>query len=478
MSTAIDFSTVAATQTQFQFDVRPYFNSFKRPALPEVLDSVRLAFPDDGGVICKEGIGRFLGIYKIWSTSVPPEPTVKFSRRRNIGTEGMEVISIPLTPPEQHRERSRDGLLITIVDADLGKNHALSGRAFDSALQVYGSIELETQPQKYKGTSIHNGNRFCVIKRNNEKELPDRLLVNGVLFLIKYQGKRWACHSCKEEHVGPCPYRQMLYAARDKRKSSVIAHHVVSDSTLRYAEQSGLRADISVMSGATLGQLANAVDNDEEVERHRNVVLAAGANDTLVGEAENDQQIVKRIDFSINKFCETINKDDTRNFYLLNTCRPLPTPTRREFLAREYFSMKLRKVASYVENFDVLKRPEDEEGWADDGHPTKKYTGELLLSITSELDEDILIDPQVLTSDKIYRGVNGHYRSGCSGCTMMGLFDDGGFCTACVQKMTTQKKMLDDKLFKKVLAMALDKFPQTNKRNLSDGEENTSKKSS
>ena len=477
--TVMDFSAAAAAPSHFQFDIRPHFNSFKRPTFIDVLNSVRAAFPDDGSLVVREGFGRMLGLFNVFASSQPTELFIKFSRLKSFDSADLEVISIPLTPPEQHRVRARDGLLITIVDADLDANRAIPGRLFDSALEAYGTIEVGTQSQKYRGSKIYNGNRCCVIKKNESKELPDRLSVGDNSFLIKYKGKQWNCQSCKEMHIGPCPYKKALYAARDKRNEAQICHHVVSDSTLRYADQSGLLADVSVVSGATIGQLANAVDNDDDVERHRHVVLAAGANDTLVGELENDHQIVKRVDKSLNRFLETVNRDEARNFYVFNTCRPLEFPTRRQFIAREYFEMRLRKVASYVENLDIIKTCEGLTGWEEDGHPSRDLTKDILMNISRDLENDIVIDDSVITNEKIYRGVNGHYLSGCSGCATFGMYDEGGFCPTCVAKMSTQKKMQDDKLFKKVLGMALDKYPVNNgKRQLSDDDENVSKKSS
>ena len=448
-ATAMDFSAAAAAPSHFQFDIRPYFNSFKRPSFNDVLNSVKVAFPDDGSVVVREGVGRFLGLFDVFPTSQPSETVIKFSRQKSFDSADLEVISIPLTPPVQRRARARDGLLITIVDADLNANRALPGRMFDSALEAYGKIEVGTESQRYKGTQINNGNRFCVIKKRENVDLPDRILVGGTSFLIKYWGKQWNCQSCKETHIGPCPYKKALYAARDKRNEAEICHHVVSDSTLRYADQSGLLADVSVMSGATIGQLANAVDNDDDVERHRHVVVAAGANDTLVGELENDHQIVKRVDKSINRFLDTVNRDDTRNFYVLNTCRPLELPTRRQFIAREYFEMRLRKCASYIENLDIIKTCEGITGWEDDGHPNRDLTKDILVNISNDLEKQIIIDENVITTEKIYRGVTGHYLSGCSGCTTFGMFDEGGFCPTCVSKMSTQKKCKTTNYLKK-----------------------------
>ena len=65
---------------------------------------------------------------------------------------------------------------------------------------------------------------------------------------------------CQSEHVGPCESLQAFYAAKEAREKEPIHVKVLSDSTLRRAEQIGLRADILCMSGAGVGHLANAND--------------------------------------------------------------------------------------------------------------------------------------------------------------------------------------------------------------------------
>lgn len=55
--------------------------------------------------------------------------------------------------------------------------------------------------------------------------------------------------------------------------------HIISDSTLRHAEQAGLKADVTCMSGATKGQLATAVEEMNTKEKRKTMVIAAGANE-------------------------------------------------------------------------------------------------------------------------------------------------------------------------------------------------------
>ena len=468
------YAQSASSQTVLQFDLRGHFNSFQRPSFNDIIKSAKVAYPNDGGLIVKEKSGRLLGIFTIYSQSAPKEHLLRFSKKKR-DSEVVETVEIPLTPPMQRRERERDGLLVTIVDADIGTAHSIPGRDFDSALGEYGSIERGTQSQTYRESSVFNGNRFAVIKKNEEKDLPNRLTVGEHSFLIKYKNKKWLCHSCKEEHIGACPYLQELYATKERRRLRAISHHVCSDSSLRYAEQTGLRADISVFSGATVGQLANVLQDDPDSARHQNVIVAGGANDVKVDDTESDQHIAKRIESSLMSLQDLVSTDSSKNFHIMNTCPPVKEPTRRQFIAREFFNLKLKKLCTSYDNLELVKLPQDENGW-EDNHPTIAHTAVILNALMKDLEEDILINPKVITARRMYRGVDAHYLSGCSGCLTDGLFEDGGFCGACVTRMT-KKKLHDDKLFKKVLNLALEKFPPGTKRQHSDEDDNGCKKS-
>ena len=93
-----------------------------------------------------------------------------------------------------------------------------------------------------------------------------------------------------------------------------------------------------------------------------------------------------------------------------------------------------------TENIDIKKLPEDPDGWGDDFYPTRAQTESLILFITKQFNSDIVIDPGVISTEKFYRGVEGHYLSGCTGCSALRRFFDGGFCPECVQKMINAKK--------------------------------------
>ena len=73
------------------------------------------------------------------------------------------------------------------------------------------------------------------------------------------------CGRCGIDHVRGCEKLKEFYAAKELRKKEVIDMKLLSDSTLRHAEQVGLRADVLCMSGVGIGHLANALRGDPDI---------------------------------------------------------------------------------------------------------------------------------------------------------------------------------------------------------------------
>ena len=154
------------------------------------------------------------------------------------------------TPFNQANNR-KIGTLVTFVQAAMGDNQHLRSEDFDK-MSKYGEVVKPTSIHQYhKGTQMLNGNRFCAVVSLQTQKI---VKVN-----TRYKGQKWWCWCCQSEHVGPCESLQSFYAAKDARAKEPIHAKVLSDSTLRSAEQISLRADILCMS---VGHLANALRDD------------------------------------------------------------------------------------------------------------------------------------------------------------------------------------------------------------------------
>ena len=389
------FSAAAAQLTVKQIDIRPYFNAFQAPTFEQILKAVRKAYPEDPALRLRPLPGKGQGIYHIMSTSTNIKENIHFQRKKRFD-EGEETVSIPITPPGLHRRERQDGTLITIVDADMPETHSIPGRDFDAVFQEYGRIIRATKQQKYKDSDVLNCNRFIVIDRN-EKELPDRITVADRSFLIKYRGKKWFCSSCQVTHVGPCPYLTELYATMDLKKKMNVYHHIVSDSTLRHAEQSGLKANITCMTGATAGQLATAVEEDPNLENNTIYTIAAGANDVSIENIENEGEVARKIETSLNRVVEIAEKYVEKKFIILNTCPPLTeSPSKVEYIAKKFFQNRAEILCIQHDNLEIVNTNEYPESWQQ-GHPSVKDTEQMLENLSKEVP-DLIINKNVITT--------------------------------------------------------------------------------
>ena len=141
-----------------------------------------------------------------------------------------------------------------------------------------------TQHQNHRGTNTLNGNRNCVVD-NKDKVIPGSILVlipatqQKVTVHLRYKGQTWFCWWCEMNHVSRCPFLQAFYAAKDARNKVQIDLKVVSGSSLRLAEQVGLRADVLFMSGGDLGHLATVLRDDSILAERKDIALVTGGND-------------------------------------------------------------------------------------------------------------------------------------------------------------------------------------------------------
>ena len=463
MTSAPSFAAVASAQSMWYFDLRPYFNYFERPDRSTLGAAARSIFPSDPALGFAELRGRMAGCYRLASTTQPTCQALTLQRKIRTGSGGFEDVSVPLRPFSGSGDSRREGTLITIVDGDLGAAHAIPGGAFDAAMGVYGEVVMRTKPQKDKESGLFNNNRMLVVDTENSKNpLPDRLVVNGISFLIKYKGKKWMCSSCSVEHVGACPYLKSFYEALEKKKTVSVNHAVVADSTLRQADHVGLAADVMCMPGATVGQLATAYEFIPK--DYGKVSIVAGANDCHTRDQTSEFIVAKRIDKSLNRFASVAEeRRDTIKFSYLNSMPPSKDCPPLEKFARLYLKERVRKVLRKLDNVDVLKGVQYPEDWTEDGHPTEGCTEAMLRSLASDCPNFVL-NEDFITTEHTYRGVEKCWVSCCSGCPARGSYRDA-FCPDCMSDIFDNDSYDDFNLVKKLSEKVFSEdFPERKRR--------------
>ena len=422
------YASTANKQKCLILDIRDHFVFFEAPNLQIIQDAVRKAFPDDGGIITRPLPGKRVGLFEVHTTSNIEHASITLQRIDMYGK--FEDITIPLTTPGQSRG-PRDGLLITIVDGDVGDAHLIPGSAFDEALGEFGEVLIPTKPQTFRDTKYPNGNLLIVLNRN-DTPLPDRLEIKGCSLLLKYKGKLWNCSSCKVQHSGGCPYLKRFYELKERRGEEGVQHLVVADSTLRHAEQVGTRANIACISGATIGQVARAVEkapSPSGLSARERVTIAAGANDVGVEDSLSVPVVAKKIEKSVLSLQRVAVQHPSTEFVILNTSEGKIEASPLARFADTFLKRTLEHTCATLDNVQLAPPVLYPDPWEDD-HPSRKGTESILHSI-AKFDKDFILDPDFLTSKGIYRGVTSGWRSGCSGCPTRDRVR-GGFCQSCL----------------------------------------------
>ena len=459
----VSFAAAAVTQKVFFVDVREHFNFYEQPTFPVLSAAVHLSFPDDAKVIILKLTGKLAGVYKILALGAPRLNSIKLDRK-NKDTGSLDCIEVPIkTSGPGHRSRE-DDLLITIVEGDVGRASVIPGTDFDALMSAYGEVVIPTKAQKYKDTITYNGNRFVVLCRRGKEDvkIPDRLKLHGQSFLLKYKGKEWLCGSCMKLHKGPCPYLKEFYAAKEAKRLSTIKTQIVGDSCLRHVESVGLRADVACMTGACAGQLVPAIEDNPNFSNMSHIIIAAGNNDTMVKNDCDEEEMVKRVDKSLGKISAFAKDNEHVDFSLVDTIPPdNDAITICEKTVRTYFKKKVEKICTELENVHRVTLGEYPEKWVR-RHPTEAST-RFIIEELIRMDSSLLINKDFITTDKIYRGVDNPWLSGCTGCGSRGLFTSGGFCSSCLLNLNSSE-IEDVALYKFAKESTSLEFPQGQKR--------------
>ena len=448
-STVIEADLTERTHTfelRFSLVCRP----FKLPEYPHVAMEAIRYFEDPLLSVDPRREGSEI-IYTIELT----EERVKHGHALSFQVEGINY-SVDLQPLEINQgtsRRFRDGrqnrensLLLTFYGAGKRQYNNVPMEDFDKAIQNDLKLTLEraTERQKIRYTQVFNGNRFCVIRRpDNLAEIPEFLpIVDPITkatyhIRINYWGKVRTCGRCSKQHGGLCPSLAKFYEAKEERqrmeKEKLIKTKIVSDSTLRNADQLGLSADVMAMSGGGLGQIVQAAMDDPDCEDKSHIIIIGGTNDIKNKSFANDNEYMQNISTTIDKIYDLASNEPDKKITLVNTlpnieCTHADTAEFIERKTREqYLHTKLKETvakmptqATPVENVDILDVEYDVD---ETGHPTIEGTFNILKTLNDALKTDMKLiwNWDYITTENKYMGIQSIYKYGCNHCSGFGL---------------------------------------------------------
>ena len=190
-----------------------------------------------------------------------------------------------------------------------------------------------------------------------------------------------------------------------------------ADSTMRLASQDSLACNIDCMSGATIGNLINAIDIDTE-RKEEDIVIVAGQNEIHRG--MTNEEFLYTIKTNTERLTELAKK--------INISILAPPPHEghpAEMRAKnEVLRKALNSLPDLSSNIRVWNNPL--KWYSGDGglHPNKGETAIIIEAIHNYADED-LMKPLLLpsstvdsiTTDKYNDKVTRLYKYGCGTCS-------------------------------------------------------------
>ena len=455
---------------------------FKLPSYPMIAFEASNHFEDP---LCNVVPGREGSekTYRIELTKYVP----KHGNYLTFVVEGVKY-NVDLEPFVDYREggnrgrrgdRRENNLLLTFQGAGQMDFDSVPMTYFDDIIQKDLDLVLErlTEKQKVYGTQVFNGNRFCVVRRPKElAKIPEFIPVphptmGTQKIYIRYSGRLYNCGRCNKQHTGRCPELQEFYQAKEERermeKEKEIETKIISDSTLRNADQLGLRADIMTMSGGGLGQIVQAARDDPDTQDKTSLIILGGTNDVKNASYENEAEFAENVNNTVTKITEFASGEPNKKFVYINSHpRYMEVDAKTPELsiiqkARETYLHKTLKdnikrfpdLDIPIKNVEIIDVSYDID---DTGHPTIDGTREILEKINDcvEQEKKIIWNSKFITSEDKYKRVQSIFRYGCNHCDGFGQsiqysrYKNGNVCDDCMDivKHNTQTGVCNEML--------------------------------
>ena len=188
---------------------------------------------------------------------------------------------------------------------------------------------------------------------------------------------------------------------------------IVSDSTLREVEQTGLKADVYCVGGGYLGDVVTtAADIDPPP---KNLIVLGGINDATSRTFKDEEQFEYSATKGLQKLVELSEK---RIFEKITFIPPLTSPNQSDELGERIHFIEHTATCLFddkenigIFTLDPVKMDKDEV------HPDRAGVGPILHQLNDhKVAGDLILHKDFIVSSGWYRGVQPAHAYGCHTC--------------------------------------------------------------
>ena len=462
------FSAVAGNQnfTTYEFveiDATMYCDPYNLPRSSDICLAITNTFGDDpdrnvfGAGRNRAGVYRletpmislYRGVTELkLNETLPPIASVTIKTEKiNLRDDG----SI-----QRKNIRSPNDLLLTFKDADKYIFSNVSNVDILTKVISFGvgRVKKSVQRQFDSKKGEYTGNKFCVledVQPGDRNKIPDHIMfvhpiVGNIKMWVQHRHQVRRCWFCGEKHAAGCKIKEKVEALEkereSKREQEGIKIKTYASSVMRYANQAALVSDIDAMSGATTGNLLNAVEVDVKNTAVPNLVIVGGLNEM-------------RMRVSMEEYVFSLKVIRQRLAHLNQTRRVLfvPPPAQpgmfpEDAVKREFFDVHLGDIEA--QGIVVVKNPVDTYGEDQGSHPSPSQTTEIVKHIdqssklrlgTPYLMENATDD--VISLPNFYHHVTSLYKYGCAACGAKDRNKWPNICDHCKSQARSDEEVLE-----------------------------------
>ena len=308
------------------------------------------------------------------------------------------------------KPRRREGTLITIFGAYQRRNRHIPNELFDENFQNMNGVEVikQTEPQKTKGTTVLNNNRYLVVKSVDPQvkklDVGTSMTIMGNRFNIAYDGMERFCFLCNAKHGAGCPVKMRFDMLKLMRAGKTDKRKIYSTSVLAHTNQLALTTDVACMSGGGIGQLCNVIPSDT---KHEEVIILAGTNE--ITRTENLHEFVYTIEKTVEKLRALAEDNQVTMVIPVTPCVNATEMGKAKFLEQQLTEVKEIKTVKL--NTDTIE--------FDGVHPTRVGTEDIIRQLNDLYDKEIVLPDATsedLTTPSRYSKVQGIFKVGCRAC--------------------------------------------------------------